>query len=190
MIATETAKSVLMVLLGLSVLWMVILIIKNDAQSLVRAIIVTVLVGAAFYYVNQTKLETLSFKAVKEDLFPQRYRSYPYQKVDSTVGGISQTTYIFPDPGPKLTLEIEEGGRYLTIKNLDQLNRVLADLGLPPVKSARRELASITGSRLDVNLYRWDDYDLGELTVERGICRITDSAQTYPCISTITLRRR
>jgi hypothetical protein len=74
------------------------------------------------------------------------------------------------------------------VTNIAPLNRVLKYIGLPPVKHGIRELASITGSTLDANLYRWDNYELGVLTVERGICRNVTTAESFPCIESITVK--
>ena len=186
--ATETAKLILMVLLALSAIWVIICIIRNDTATIVRALIVTVLVGLSFFYVNQTKLQTLTLDAIRDDLFPPKLEYFTFDKRETTAGGILTTTYIFTEPGPRLRLTMEKGGKYLTISDIRSLNRVLAYVGLPPVKSGVRELASITGSTLDANLYRWEDYDLGVMTLERGICHNISTTESYPCISSITVR--
>jgi hypothetical protein len=190
MIATETARTILMVLFGLSVVWVIACIVRNDTATIIRALLVTAVLGAAFYYVHQTRLQTLSFKSVKEDLFPRAPLSLSYEKTEATFNGIPETVYSFAEPGPELVVSLEEGGKYLTIPDVDPLNRVLQYIGLPPVTHGVPELASITGSPLDVNKYRWDDYALGTLIIERGICRNVRTAETYPCIGAITVRPR
>ena len=79
MISTETAKTVVLVLFGLSILWIVVIIVRNDMQTIIRALIVAALLGLGLYYLNQTKLETLSFTAIKEELFPVQARAYTYR---------------------------------------------------------------------------------------------------------------
>ena len=49
MIATDTAKTVVLILFGLSILWIVIIIIRNDMQTIIRALIVTALLGLGLY---------------------------------------------------------------------------------------------------------------------------------------------
>ena len=70
------------------------------------------------------------------------------------------------------------------------MNKVLTMLGLPPVKAGAKELSSITGRATDVNHYRWDDYPLGTLTLERGLCQNKDSLERYHCIVFISVQGR
>jgi hypothetical protein len=190
MIATETARTVVMVLGILSVLWVIVCVVKNDTATLFRAVITMILFGLVFFYLNGTKIQTLSFKNIKNDLFPPKPLNLSYEKRETFVGNQLQTVYAFAEPGPELVLTMEEGGKYLTISDIEPLNRVLAYLSLPPVKNGARELAAITGNSLDVNKYRWDDYELGTLIIERGICRNIATAGTFPCIDTLTIIRR
>lgn len=190
MIATETARTAVLVLLGLSIVWVVILIIKNDMSTIIRALIVTAVLGLSFFYLSQTKLEELSFRAVKNDLFPPRQEHFTWEKRETITGGIPTTLFVFSEPGPRLALDLERGGKYLTINDVDSLNSVLRTVGLPPVKHGVRELAAISGRTLDANIYRWEDYELGILTIERGLCRNMTTTETFPCISSITVRGR
>jgi len=190
MIDTETARLVVMVLLGLSIVWVIAMIIKNDTASLVRALLVMAALGLVFFYLGQTKIETISLKTVKEDLFPRQKEFFSWTRTESSAGGRYQTRFAFAEPGPRLILELEQGGKYLTIKNIVPLNAVLKEIGLPPVENGVRELVAITGSLIDANLYRWNDYKLGILTVERGICRNINTAESYPCITLITVEYR
>jgi hypothetical protein len=189
MVTTETARTVILVLLGLAVLWVIACVVRNDMATIVRALIVMILLGITFYYLNQTKLQTLTYKAVKNDLFPPKPLHASFEKRESYVAGELQTVYTFAEPGPELVLSMDEGGRSLNISDVDPLNRVLAYVGLPPVKRGARELASITGSNLDTDKYRWDNYELGVLIIERGICRNVATTATYPCIQAITVVR-
>jgi hypothetical protein len=187
MIATETARTILMVLFGLSVVWVISCVIRNDTATIIRALVVAVVLGLAFFYVHQTKLQTLSFKNIKEDLFPSAPLSLSFDKRETTIDGVQQIIYSFAEPGPELHLSLEEGGKYLSIPDVEPLNRVLDYVGLPPVKHGVPELSSLTKSDLDANKYRWDDYEMGTLIIERGICRNVRTAQTYPCIQAITV---
>jgi hypothetical protein len=190
MIETETARLILMILLGGCLLWAVSIIIRRDYDSLVRVIIVGAVVGVAFFYVNQTDLEKLSFGAIKEDLFPVRMEHYRFEKKEITNEGVTRTIYLFEEPGPKMNVAMEKGGKTMVIKNVDSLNRVLAYVGLPPVKHGVPELISITGRTVDANTYRWDDYDAGILTVDQGIFHDSSSMQAFPQIVAITVRNK
>ncbi|MBM3305871.1 MAG: hypothetical protein FJY79_08030 [Candidatus Aminicenantes bacterium] len=190
MIATETARTAVLGLFALSVIWIIVIIVKNDMQTIVRAIVVAAVLGLALLYVNQTELETLSFKAVKNELFPPKEERYTFEIKESVQGGFPTTVYAFSDPGPRLALHMEEGGKYLAVKDTDAINRVLARLGLPPVSHGVRELSSITGRTLDGDKYVWEDYALGRLIIIRGICRDMTTTGTFPCISTLSVQRR
>jgi hypothetical protein len=190
MVATETAKTVMLVLFGLSILWIVVIVVRNDMQTIIRALIVTALLGLGLYYLNQTKLETLSFTAIKQELFPIKSRAYTYNRRDSYDAGRTVTAYIFEDPGPPLSVAMIEGGKHMAIKDIRPVNVVLEYLGLPPVAAGVPELASITGRSLDSDKYRWDDYERGVLLLERGICRDMTSAQSFTCIARITVTAR
>ena len=187
MVATETARTIILIFLGLSVLWIILCVIRNDTATIVRALIVTVLFGVAFYYLNQTKLQTLTVRSIKEDLFPPKPIHALFEKRTTYINGVEQTIYSFTEPGPELTLSMEEGGKDLSIADIEPLNRLLQYLGLPPVKRGARELSTITGSNLDTDKYRWEDYDLGVLIIERGICHNVATANTYSCVQTITI---
>lgn len=190
MIATETAKTVFLILFGLSILWVIVILIRNDMQTIIRALIVTAVLGLGLYYVNQTKLETLSFRAVKEELFPVKARAYTYTRRDFQDAGRPASTFIFEDPGPPLPLVMMNGGKYMAIKDVRPVNVVLEYIGLPPVDEGVPELASITGKTIDADKYRWDNYAQGVLLLERGFCRDMTSAQSFTCISRITVTSR
>lgn len=190
MIATETARTVVLVLFALSIIWIIVILIKNDMQTIVRAMVVAAVLGLALLFVSKTKLETLSFKAVKSELFPPKEETYSFNKKESYQAGTPTTTYQFPDPGPRLILSMEEGGKNLAVKDIDAVNRVLARLNLPPVSHGVLELAAVTGRTLDADKYVWEDYALGRLIIVRGICRDMTTTGTFPCIVTITVERR
>ena len=190
MIATETAKTVVLVLFGLSILWVVIIVVRNDMQTIIRALVVTAVLGLGLYYLNHTKLEQLSYTAVKNELFPVKSRAYTYTKRDTYDAGRQTSTFIFEDPGPPLSVVMINGGRHMAIRDIRPVNVVLQYIGLPPVNAGVPELASITGRTLDADKYRWDDYAGGVLLLERGICRDMNAAETFTCIARITVTAR
>lgn len=80
--------------------------------------------------------------------------------------------------------------KYFDIKDVHSVNRILEYLGLPLVDHPVRELAAITGSANDLNTYKWDDYELGVLTVVRDICQDRDRLESYQCIESIFISKK
>ncbi len=199
MIATETAKTIVLVLFALSILWVVKVVVKREFETLVRALIVTALIGGALLYVQGTKNTYLSFKIIKGDIFPSGTRSFTFTKQEFTTGGGRAVRYHFPatrpdgtasGPSPQLKLTLDPNGKNYHITDIEPVNLVLGELGLPLVKSGTPELASVTGRIADVNYYRWDDYEMGILTLERGLCNDKDSLERYHCIVSLTIQNR
>jgi hypothetical protein len=193
MIATETAKSVLLILFGLAILWIVVIILKNDMETMARALIFAALIGGGLYLVGRPGASVdgkISFTSIKEYLFPVPERAYPFERKQGYVGGHAYTTFVFNDPGPPLSLAMMEGGKYMAIKDLRTVNNVLKLVGLPPVAAGVPELASITGKAIDADKYRWDDYERGVLLIERSLCRDMTTARSFTCIATIRVTGR
>jgi len=200
MIATATLRTIVLVLLGLCIVWIVKVLVKREFETLARALIVTALIGGAFLYLTETKLTYVSWESLKRDIFPPKVRPYTYIKQEpNPMVGARLVRYIFPAPGPegsepgpspKLKVTLDPNGRNYHITDVEPVNRVLEDLGLPLVKSGVRELAAVTGRLTDVNYYRWDDYELGILTIERSLCNDKDSLVRYHCLVRLTIQSR
>jgi hypothetical protein len=199
MIATATLMTIVLVLLSMCLVWVVKVVVKREFENLARALIVTALIGGAFLYLQQTKLTQISWASLKRDVFPPKVRSYTYIKQESNSGGLHRVRYSFPapgpegsqpDPSPKLKLILDPDGRHYHITDVEPINRVLKELGLPLVKSGVRELAAVTGRLNDVNYYRWDDYERGILTIERSLCLNKDGLERYHCLATLTIQSR
>jgi len=193
MVATETAKTVLLVLFGASILWIVIIIVRNDMETIVRALLVAAVVGAGLFLVGKPGASIdgkISLTSIKEYLFPVRERNYTFDRREETLDGRPATTYIFHDPGPPLSLALMEGGKYMAIKDIRTVNNVLKLLGLPAVTEGVPELASLTGKRNDADKYRWDGYERGVLIIERSICRDMTTTESFPCIATLKITTR
>jgi hypothetical protein len=190
MIATESAKTIVLILFGLALLWVVVIIVKNDMQTILRALLVAALLGLSLFYLSHTKLEKLSYTAIKNDLFPVKARAYTFDRREMTIEGRTITTIVFDEPGPPLSLAMMEGGKYMAIKDVRLVNAVLAYLSLPLVSKGVPELASFTGNTIDADKYRWNDYERGVLVIERGLCRDMTAAQSFPCIARITISGR
>lgn len=199
MIATETAKTIFLVLFALCILWVIKVVVRREFETLVRALVVTALIGGALLYLQSTKHPSLSWKIIKGDIFPSNERPYTFIKQESNTGGVRFVRYLFPaqapdgsdiGPSPQLKLTLDPNGRNYHITDVEPVNRLLAELGLPPVKSGVRELAAVTGRIQDVNYYRWDDYELGILTLERGLCNDKDNLDRYHCVVSLRIQNR
>lgn len=187
-------KNIILVLLLLCVIWIIRVVVKREYENLLRAALIFLLLGAVFYYLQRTESETLTFAdiraQIKATFFPEKAPNYIYNKEEGVSGRNNYIRYYFESPGPKLSLTFDTKTQYFHIKDVYSVNRILEYLGLPKVNSAVQELASITGSRNDLTLYRWEDYPLGPLTIERGICQDRDRLESFQCIVSIMIWRR
>src|SRR4030042_1277917 len=187
-------KNIILVLLLLCVIWIIRVVVKREYENLLRAALIFLLLGAVFYYLQRTEYETLTFAdiraQIKATFFPEKAPTYIYNKEEGVAGRNNYIRYYFESPGPKLSLTFDTKTQYFHIKDVYSVNRILEYLDLPKVNSAVQELASITGSRNDLTLYRWEDYTLGPLTIERGICQDRDRLESFQCIVSIMIWRR
>jgi hypothetical protein len=187
-------KNIILVLLLLCVIWIIRVVVKREFENLLRAALILLLMGAVFYYLQRTESETLTWTGIraqfKATFFPEKAPNYIYNKEEGVSGRNNYIRYYFESPGPKLSVSYDTKTQYFHIKEVYSVNRILVYLGLPKVKTAVQELASLTGSRNDLTLYRWEDYPLGQLTVERGICQDRDRLESYQCIVSIMILRR
>jgi hypothetical protein len=186
----EILKNIVLVLLGLSVIWLIRVLVRRESENIGRAALVCVLLGAAFFYLQHVRLQRLTFRdiraQIKNTFFPEKPPNYIFQKEENE----NYIRYYFESPGPKLSLEMDASQKYFHIKDVYSVNRILQYLGLPKVDRPVRELASITGSANDLDTYRWDDYKLGVLTIIRDICQDRDKLESYQCISNIIIAKR
>lgn len=187
MIATSAAKTIVLILLAIDVLWLVYILLRGYSESLVRAIVFAIILGIILGYLQNTKLQVLSFRAIKNDLFPTKIPRYIYTIKELDTLYSHRISYYFLEPLPKLKLDMDPNGSTFTITDPEPVNQVLDQLNLPRVKSGAQELSTITGRPTDINLYRWDNYDQGTLTLERGICRIKNSFESYHGVVRITV---
>jgi len=187
-------KNIVLVLLMLCVIWIIRVLVKREYENLLRTGLILLLLGAVFYYLQTTKSETLTFSdiraQIKDTFFPEKAPNYIYNKEEGVSGRGNYVRYYFESPGPKLSMDYDPKTQYFHIKDVYSVNRILVYLGLPKVKAAVHELASLTGSRNDLTLYRWEDYPLGTLTIERAICQDRDRLDSYQCIVSIMIWRR
>lgn len=200
MTETATLKIIVMVLFGLTIVWLVKILIKQEFETLVRALLMAVFFGAALLYLQQTKSQTISWKDIKQTVFPEKDLALAYVKDEGRTSGVKYVRYTFPTPtgqegsllgvGPRLKLTLDSNGRNYHITDIEPVNRILTYLGLPEVKTGVKELAAITGRLADVNSYRWEDYDGRILIIERGLCQDMNSLERYHCVVSIMVRDR
>ena len=78
MVATSTVKTIVTILLAIDVIWLIYILFKGYTESLVRTIVAGLFLGVVLYYLQTTSLQYLTFKAVKNDLFPPNVPQYSY----------------------------------------------------------------------------------------------------------------
>jgi len=186
-------KNIVLVLLCLCLIAIIRVVVKREFENLIRTALIFLLLGGVFYYLQKTETETLTLAdisaQIKGKFFPEKAPDYVYHKEEGVSGRGNYVRYYFESPGPKLSLDYDNKTQYFHIKDIHSVNRILEYLGLPKIKTAVQELASLTGSRNDLTLYRWEDYPLGRLTIERGICQDRDRLESYQCIVSIIISR-
>ncbi len=201
MIATSTVLTIITILLVISVVWLFYILIRGRTESLIRTIVFIIILGIIFVYLQNTSLTTLSFKAIRNDLFPPEIPQYQYTVTTSSDLYSYRTIYTFitadilekgstGPPPPELKLVMDPNGRTFTIENPESVNLVLDQLKLPRVRHGVKELFTITGNPTDIGVYRWDDYELGTLFVERALYQQTNTMQSYNAIARIIIDSR
>lgn len=186
----EIARTVVLVLFCLACLALFISLIRRELDNILRSLLLTLIFLGLFLFFQKTKMEHLTFGELKKELGLAKPPEYVYLKSESSTPAGHVVRYFFPEPGPRLNLTIDSSGKYLHLDDIDELNRVLEYIGLKKVTHGVKELASITGSQLDVNIYRYDDYAGGILLVERAICRDKRTFNSYNCLQSITVKLR
>jgi hypothetical protein len=187
---TSTLKTIVTVLFGVCAVWVLIIFIRREFHNLGRVILVILLLGGAYYFLQKTTLERVTVAAIRHQLFPAKAQDWEYSVEESQWRGESFTIYIFTDLGPRLELKLSRDTKSLDIVDIDPVNVALRYLGLPPVKTGTRELSSITGNVADANSYRWDDYPYAPLIIERGTCHTKSEVETYHCIATLRFQSK
>ncbi len=187
-------KSIIIALALISGVWAIRVIIKKEYEHLLRTGLIILLLGAVFFFLRSYDSDTITLGGIRDQIrdtyFPDRMPNYVYHKTEGERMWRRYTRYYFESPGPPLSLRLDPKTQYFHIKDVYSVNRILEYLGLPKVKTAVPELASLTGSRYDINIYRWEDYPLGILTVERGICQDRDRLDSYQCIVSVIVSQR
>ena len=185
-----TFRAVTTLLLILAVLWLLKLMIKKQIEYLFRASLILIFIFLVFIFFQRNEIGKWDVFEIKGKIFPEKIPTLNYRVDKGPLMGDVKLHYVFEYPKPKLNLTLDKEGNYLHLRNVSYLNAVLKALDLPKVHRGMPELASITGSRIDIRKYRWGDYPLGILIIERDICQDRKKFQFYNCLSTLTIKHR
>ena len=185
-----TLFAFLCVLLLISAVWLIAVLTRKKSTLIGRAIIIFLLLLIAVIYIQPRKEGKLNLVDLKNWIFAEKISALNYQVEERRVEPHVFTQYYFSEPWPRLALSMEKGGQFFHITDVRPVNRVLRELGLPEVTEGVPELSSITGSRLDVNQYRWDDYAQGTLLIERSTCQEGESLTRFHCLIYLQVIRR
>jgi hypothetical protein len=189
MLETVTIKTIVTLVLGLSLIWLIKILAKKERGNVFKALLLSAFCVAALVFIQNRHLEKSTIVDIKKQIFPEKIPEYKYRIERGLLGRIHYISYIFDEPRPNLPLSIDSEGKFLHISDVSSINRVLEMLALPKVSSGVPELASITGSRSDINKYRWEAYAGGALVIRRSLCRDIKRVESYNCISSITLEK-
>lgn len=189
LIGQITLVNILSVLLLLASIWLLVIIIQKKTGYIFRGMVFFLFVLMALIYFQQSDAKKYTLSDIRYALFPIKNLTLNYHtEGDSAPGSIVR--YVFDDPRPRIHLSMDKSGKYFHITNITVLNGILQKMGLPRVKSGAKELASITGSNSQLNLYRWEDYPRGILILERTMCKNRQTLESFNCLVSITIRQK
>jgi len=190
-IASITLPEAISFFLFLSSFWLLKILIKGEKENFIRGVILFLFLLLGLLYLNQSEAKKITLSDVTSHFFPIKEPAYNYSVEKGRIKSMGEyTKYVFQDSKPKLNLKMDDSHRYFHMVNPLSLNKVLKELGLPELDSGTKELASITGSRNDLSIYRWDDYPPGILIIERGSCIDKSQMNRYHCLSVLTVIER
>lgn len=189
MLETVTIKTIITLVLGLSVIWLIKILAQKEWHNVFKVLLLSAFCVAALVFIQNRHLQKSTIADIKKQIFPEKTSEYRYRIEKGFSGRIQYVSYIFDEPRPNLPLSIDSTGKFLNISDVSSINKILQRLGLPKVSSGVPELASITGRHSDINKYRWEAYPGGALVIRRSLCRDLKKLESYNCISSITLER-
>ncbi len=184
MISLTTAASVLLII---AAIWLIVLIIKRQNDYIFRAMMIMLILLLGLIFLRQHEAGKLTWPEIKLRLFPGKAVVYDFSVRKSFVAGKQEIRYAFNEPQPRLSLRLDPSGTYFHITDLKPINDMLKHLNLPEVKEKVPELASVTRSKRDANLYKWGDYLEGILILERTLCQDPESLEVYQGVANIRL---
>lgn len=184
-----TLVNILSVLLLVASIWLLIIIIQKKSGYMFRGMVFFLFVLLALIYFQQSDAKKYTLSDIRYALFPKKSFALNYHaEEDSQTGTIIR--YVFDEPRPRIPVSMDRSGKYFHITNITVLNEILNRMRLPRVNEGAQELISITGSSSHKNLYRWEDYPRGILTLERAVCKNRETLETYNCLASITIRKK
>lgn len=183
-------RTITTILLILALLRFLKLMIKKQIEYLFRASLILIFIFLVFIFFQRSEIGKWDVFEIKEKIFPEKTPTLNYHQDREILSDDIKLRYVFKEPKPKLVLTLDKRGNYLHLWNFSSLNLVLKALDLPEVQQGVPELASITGSRSDIRQYRWGDYPLGILIIERDLCQDKKNFQSYHCLSALTIKYR
>jgi hypothetical protein len=183
-------RTITAILLILTLLWFLKLMVKKQIEYLFRASLILIFIFLIFIFFQRSEIGKWDVFEIKGKIFPEKIPTLNYHQDREILNEDIKLRYVFKEPKPKLILTLDKRGNYLHLWNFSSLNLVLKALDLPQVHQGVPELASITGSRYDIRQYRWGDYPLGILIIERDLCQDKKNFQSYHCLSAITIKYR
>lgn len=183
-------RSITTILLILALLWFLKLMLKKQIEYLLRASLILIFIFLVFIFFQRSEIGKWDVFEIKGKLFPEKIPTLNYHQDREALSDDIKLRYVFREPKPKLILNLDKRGNYLHLWNVSSLNPVLKALKLPQVHQGVPELASITGSRSDIKQYRWGDYPLGILIIERDFCQDKKKFQSYHCLSALIIKYR
>jgi len=186
MISLTTAASVLLIL---AAIWLVILIIKRQHDYIFRAMMIMLILLLGLIFLRQHEAGKLTLPEIKFSILKEKPVVYNYSESKTFTRGKQETRYVFHKPQPKLSLRLDASGTYFHISDLKPINNMLKHLNLPEVEEKVPELASLTHSKRDVNLYKWENYTGGILILERMLCQDPENLEVYQGVSNIRILR-
>jgi len=186
MISLTTAASLLLIL---AAIWLIVLIVKRQHEYVFRAMLIILLLLLGLIFLRQHEAGRLTLPDLKMKIFPGDKPVYHYYVERERVGDRERIRYVFLEPKPKLSFKLEGRGTRFVV-DVKPLNEVLKFLELPPVAEGVPELSTITWSNKDINLYRWEDYPEGILTIEKTLCQNRDTLEAYLCLANIAILSR
>jgi hypothetical protein len=176
------------VLLFLASFWLLLIFLQKRREYMFRAIVFFLFVLLALLYFQQSDVKKYTLNDLRLVFSPERTANYQYDLVEDQGDVVAR--YTFYDPKPRISLYMDPSGKYFHIANPASVNHILDYLNLPRVRSGVKELAFVTGSPRDIELYRWEDYPRGILILERTLCRNKKTLDTFNCVDKITIKKR
>lgn len=184
MISLTTAASVLLIL---AAVWLIILIIKRQHEYVFRAMMIMLILLLGLIFLRQHEAGKLTWPEIKLKILPEKPVLYNYTETKAYVAGRKETQYIFLEPQPRLSLKLDSTGAYFHISDIKPINGMLKHLNLPEIEEAVPELASITGSKRHINMYKWENYAAGTLIIHRTLCQNSRTLEIYQGVAVVRL---